>query len=104
MTIVPMQTQQCTDVDLRCHVIAGLGTDDSKFDQILSLLKVKANPKASPISNVGSAEADSILLELGFCKRMATRHTLLWYQLKRQNAAHLIAHSSHRRTMALLGF
>jgi len=66
MTIVPMQTQQCTDVDLRCHVIAGLGTDDSKFDQILSLLKVKANPIASPISNVGSAEADSILLELGF--------------------------------------
>ena len=61
-----MQTQQCTDVDLRCHVIAGLGTDDSKFEQILSLLKAKANPKASPISNVGSAEADSILLELGF--------------------------------------
>ena len=66
MTIVPMQTQQCTDVDLRCHIIAGLGTDDSKFDQILSLLKVKAYPKASPISNVGSAEANFILLELGF--------------------------------------
>ena len=66
MTIVPMQIQQCTDVDLRCQAIAGLGTDDSKFDQILSVLKAKANPKASPMSNVGSAEADRILLELGF--------------------------------------
>ena len=62
MTIVPMQTQQRTDVDLRCQVFAGLGTDDSKFDQILSVLKAKANPKASPMSNVGSAEADRILL------------------------------------------
>ena len=62
MTIVPMQTQQCIDVDLRCQAIAGLGTDDSKFDQILSVLKAKA----SPMSNVGSAEADRILLELGF--------------------------------------
>ena len=64
MAIVPMQTQQCTDVDLRCHGIAE--RDDSKVDEILSLLKAEANPKASPISNVGSAEADSILLELEF--------------------------------------
>lgn len=30
------------------------------------MLKANANPKASAISNVGSAEADAILLELGF--------------------------------------
>ncbi|KAL0044013.1 hypothetical protein WJX82_002191 [Trebouxia sp. C0006] len=46
--------------------IAGLDTVDSKLDQILSLLKAKTNPKARPISEVGSAEADSVLLELGF--------------------------------------
>ncbi|KAL0042054.1 hypothetical protein WJX77_001817 [Trebouxia sp. C0004] len=46
--------------------IAGLDTGDSKLDQILSLLKAKTNPKARPISEVGSAEADSVLLELGF--------------------------------------
>ena len=51
---------------MRCHVFAGLCADGSKLDQILSLLKAKANPKASAISNVGSAEADAILLELGF--------------------------------------
>ena len=56
----------CTDVDLRCHGIAGLGTDGSKLDQILSLLKSKANRKTSPIFNVGSPEADPILLDLEF--------------------------------------
>ncbi|KAL0054707.1 hypothetical protein WJX82_001265 [Trebouxia sp. C0006] len=46
--------------------IAGLDTGDSKLDQILSLLKAKTDPKARPISEVGSAEADSVLLDLGF--------------------------------------
>ena len=59
-------TCQVCSADLRCHVIAGLGTDDFKLDQILSLLTTKPNPNPSPISNVGSAEADSILLDLGF--------------------------------------
>ena len=48
------------------HCVAGLDTGDSKLDQILSLLKAKTDPKARPISEVGSAEADSVLLELGF--------------------------------------
>ena len=48
------------------HRVAGLDNDDSKLDQIVSLLKAKTNPKARPISEVGSAEADSVLLELGF--------------------------------------
>ena len=64
MATVPMQTQQCTDDDLRCNGTAE--RDESKVDEILRLLKAEANPKASPISNVGSAEADAILLELGF--------------------------------------
>ncbi|KAL0038611.1 hypothetical protein WJX77_012696 [Trebouxia sp. C0004] len=46
--------------------MSGLDTGDSKLDQIISLLKAKTNPKARPISEVGSAEADSVLLELGF--------------------------------------
>ena len=48
------------------HYVAGLDSGDSKLDQILSLLKAKTNAKARPISDVGSAEADSVLLELGF--------------------------------------
>ncbi|KAL3145942.1 hypothetical protein ABBQ38_015302 [Trebouxia sp. C0009 RCD-2024] len=55
--------------DLKVKVIyrkPGLSANGAKLEQILSLLKARANPKASAISNVGSAEADAILLELGF--------------------------------------
>ncbi len=70
-------TCQVCSADLRCHVIAGLGTDDFKLDQILSLLTTKPNPNPSPISNVGSAEADSILLDLGFLQEHGNKAHLL---------------------------
>ncbi|KAL0050558.1 hypothetical protein WJX82_002261 [Trebouxia sp. C0006] len=60
------------------HIVEqGLGTDDFKLDQILSLLTTKPNPNPSPISNVGSAEADSILLDLGFLQEHGNKAHLL---------------------------
>ena len=48
------------------HCAAGPESDAFKLDQILNLLTQQQNPKAKPISEVGSAEANSVLLQLGF--------------------------------------
>ncbi|KAA6421563.1 MAG: hypothetical protein FRX49_08507 [Trebouxia sp. A1-2] len=45
---------------------SGPESDAFKLDQILNLLTQQQNPKAKPISEVGSAEANSVLLQLGF--------------------------------------
>ncbi|KAL0023226.1 hypothetical protein WJX79_006279 [Trebouxia sp. C0005] len=44
---------------------AGPESAPSKLDQILNLLTQQQNPKAKAVSEVGSAEADSVLLQFG---------------------------------------
>ena len=48
------------------HAAVLLADMEQQMDEVLALLKAKPASKPQSISDVGSAEADSVLLELGF--------------------------------------